>query len=536
MMRVRRRLLLVIGAALIGITALPLSAGVARPDSAPVLVSGLNQVPDYRDPGILLPGQEHPYPKQCGSTDAYQEWERDHNLAADPVDPRFLVSAWTQDWQDATTVGFSSDGGRSWSRTLPLTSRCTWHINGILDENGKAPTRDGFPFEEATSTNDQWVAMGVPTTPGSPGVAYLTEIVMSPGFVRSAAIVNRSSDGGRTWSEPTVLEGAKVETVGGVLTDGRSIDQTAVIADRVHPGHADAIWTVFDIVGGVPTTTHIRIARTTDGGATWSAPATVTSSEPGRWSLAGQIAQLTDGSLLVAFLSTAVQPQAALGNTDFPVDVMVTRLKAWEGTWSGPQRLTTLEPATLFRLAAGPKGTAYVGWIRTGQNELGPELARTANFGSSWEIVPAGPREPGFPYRVTNALVAAPVVAVTDNGTIGLAFYDHRDDDPATRAPITASYWLRSSRDRGDTWSADMRVAGPFDQSAAPDANGRFSEDPAYTQGMLGDTQGIATMGSSFALTFVLSTPLEGANFSLTPTDGHGNPNPTDLFFARVSP
>lgn len=138
--------------------------------------------------------------------------------------------------------------------------------------------------------------------------------------------------------------------------------------------------------------------------------------------------------------------------------------------------------------------------------------------------------------------MATPTLALTANGTLGLAFYDHREDDSRSKLPMTTSYWLRTSRDGGATWSPDQRVAGPFDQSGAPDFDGTLSSgslgdtDPMYTQGMLGDYQGMAPMGGAFGLTFVLSRPLPGGSFALTPTDSHGNPDPTDLFFARVTP
>lgn len=498
----------------------------------PVLVSGLDQLPEQPAAGTTDP-------RYCGSDPAAQEWERDNTLAVDPGNSKRVVSAWIQDWQDATTVGYSADGGRSWARTLPTTSRCTWYINGLVPPGQTAPTYQGNDFEQTTSTNDPAIAIGVPRADDEPGVTYLTEIVSSNDFTRSAAIVNQSSDRGQTWSRPFVLEAAQVNTVtlptGNAALTGTSIDQTWVTADRAVAGTAYAVWTLFD-VNAIGTATHIHFARTTDAGVTWSTPVSAVDSPEGRYSLAPQITQLADGSLLMVYLESDIEPLASKGYTDFPVDVMVTRSGNGGTTWSTPTKVIRLNPVTVPRIAAGPDGTAYLAWIRKLDNGIQPEIARSVDDGSRWTVLPAGAAEPGAPVTATNNLIPAPTLAVTRDDTLGLAFYDHRQDDPANTVPMTTTYWLRTSFDRGATWTREQLVAGPFDQSSSPDTNGALNSNPMYKQGILGDTEGIAAAGSSFQLGYVVGQPLPGASFAMPATDSHGNPNPTDLFASRLTP
>ena len=62
-----------------------------------------------------------------------------------------------------------------------------------------------------------------------------------------------------------------------------------------------------------------------------------------------------------------------------------------------------------------------------------------------------------------------PAVAVRPDGTIGVLYYDMRNDtaDPAT---LLVDAWLTTSND-GVTWS-ERHVAGPFDFNQAPTAEG----------------------------------------------------------------
>ncbi len=102
-----------------------------------------------------------------------------------------------------------------------------------------------------------------------------------------------------------------------------------------------------------------------------------------------------------------------------------------------------------------------------------------------------------------------PSVAVAADGTIGVTYYDFRND--TSSPPLTTDYWIVHSHDGGATWTED-HVAGPFDMTNAPVARGYF----------VGDYEGLASIGRSFVPLFIQTTS--------------SSSNMTDPFFTIASP
>ena len=94
--------------------------------------------------------------------------------------------------------------------------------------------------------------------------------------------------------------------------------------------------------------------------------------------------------------------------------------------------------------------------------------------------------------RVVSAPAFTPTLVVRADGVVGVLHFDLRNDTPDA-ATLLADAWLLTSRD-GVNW-AEAHVAGPFDLSAAPDAEGYF----------LGDYQGLTGSGTAFVPVLVLS-------------------------------
>ena len=87
------------------------------------------------------------------------------------------------------------------------------------------------------------------------------------------------------------------------------------------------------------------------------------------------------------------------------------------------------------------------------------------------------------------------VIAMRPDGTIGVLYYDMRNDtaDPAT---LLVDAWLTTSND-GVTWS-ERHVAGPFDFNQAPTAEGGL---------FIGDYVGLASAAGEFAAFFPQTSP-----------------------------
>lgn len=103
-----------------------------------------------------------------------------------------------------------------------------------------------------------------------------------------------------------------------------------------------------------------------------------------------------------------------------------------------------------------------------------------------------------------------PTIAVNNDGTIGVSYYDFRNDVSGDVSLIT-DVWFRHSHDAGASWRED-HLAGAFDLRAAPRSKvfGRIS----YT----------ALIGGPAGFLFVVAKPN-------MPTSTTGS---TDIHFARV--
>jgi hypothetical protein len=102
-------------------------------------------------------------------------------------------------------------------------------------------------------------------------------------------------------------------------------------------------------------------------------------------------------------------------------------------------------------------------------------------------------------------------VQVAANGTVGVSYYDLRDDTSAPGLPT--NYWLvRCSANcaSSGSWANETHVGGPFDLEQAADARGYF----------VGDYEGLTTNGNVFQPFFGMA--VDRAT------------NPSDAFFATV--
>jgi hypothetical protein len=104
-------------------------------------------------------------------------------------------------------------------------------------------------------------------------------------------------------------------------------------------------------------------------------------------------------------------------------------------------------------------------------------------------------------------------VDVNNDGSVGVTYYDFRNDTPSTETALT-DYWFRASTDGGSTWAASERVTQPsFDMKKAPVARGFF----------VGGYEGLDHGGNAFKVFFAHA-------------NNTGSGNPTDVFGATETP
>ena len=465
--------------------------------------------------------------KHCGTGEKERHWEQDNSLAVDPTNPDNLAAAWMQDWNDAIVVGYSRDGGDTWGTSVPPTTPCTLGITKFGEE------------PDTVSVLDPSISFG------ADGMLYLTSVITSNSG--SAAVVDRSVDGGRTWipwnDEANILHEAAFP---------ESVDVSHVVADPLRPGVAFATWYVINPGTGLST---YYLTSTTDGGDNWSDPSEI---GPKALSFAARLLVLRDGSLLSIGGEYPPQVGALPGQflngsggsflTGPTTLVARTLAKPTDdgSTWSSPTVIGIADPKRFVIPGAtlGPDGvTAYVIWSTTTPSRSGFNMmfATSRDGGANWTTpASAGPGIVGLPATGNNDIPIAPSISVTPDGVIGVAFYDHRRDVPTTPARET-DVWLRYSGDGGASWQ-ERYLAGRFDMNTAPlptncIPTGCLEGLPRKER--VADINGIVAIPGGLAAIFSLATPLEGANYELetqyTETDdGVRAVKNTDIFFTRL--
>jgi hypothetical protein len=441
----------------LAIAAMP-AAAAARPSAAgPRLVSG---------PSPFASG----CPGAAFDRTAVAGQELEPSITVDPANPRNIVAAWKQDVGPDSArsdlIAVSRNGGRTWQRrTIPGLSVCT------------GGTADG--------ASDPWVSAG------RDGTVYFS--ALAPHFLAepplSAIVASRSRDGGRTWSVPATL-----------APPAQGNETPAITASPRRAGQAYAVWAEF-------ATASVKVSSTTDRGATWSPAIVVDQPGPNTIDLAPRLLVLPGGTLLTVF--ARAEFEAGVGK------VYARRSRDGGRTWL-PAVEIAAEPIRMFfdpetgeelpqpqfpSAAVAPDGSVYVA-VESDSSPASGSIAvvRSRDGGASWSTATS----PGV-----GAYAFEPAIAAGPDGTVGVLWYDLRDDRPGDAA-LTADVWFAQSRDRGASWR-ETHVAGPTDlrTGALP------------RQNRVGEYQGLAPAGSGFAAIFTLAAPFA--------EDG-----PTDVFFARI--
>lgn len=380
----------------------------------------------------------------------------------------------TQRYRFKIGTYYSRDGGR------------TWHDNGMLQG-----------FDAYTSVSDVTIAFA------RNGTAYLSLLACSgngvcPGTsVRSGIFVLRSTDGGKTWSQPVAVY---LDTSGASFNDKPWI--TVDTTTGTHSGTIYVAWNLDSLSdpcssagadgpkaeaqqGG------IAVSRSTDGGQTFSVPIIVAPFTTAGEGL-GAVPQVgPSGKVTVVYSHTSCDT----GDPD-SVDA-VTSTDGGE-SWTNPLPISNVVPLpghlpngtfrnfTMPAFVISPRtGTMVIAWSDMRNGDADILSSRSINGGATWSK----------PYRVNHDQLHngkdqfQPALAVAPDGTITCAWFDRRYD-PANKL---IDEEIAQSTDGGKTFGHNFRVTAkswdPGIDAPLPEGN------PGNT--FIGDYQGLAVDNAS---------------------------------------
>jgi BNR repeat-like domain len=459
--------------------------------------SGEPEEPSSSLTGVIKVSGNAPWPSSCagprGGGSVSTNAEVEPFVAIDPKDPKHLIGTWQQDrWSTGGSNGLltaaSFDGGHSWTVAMPRLSRCS---NGT--------------YQRAT---DPWVTI-------SPsGLAYHIGYAFDVSAPNRAMLVSRSGDGGRSWNDPIALQ---VDNAANV-----AMDKETITADPLDGNYVYAVWdrlTGLDVDRNPNGTGPAWFARTTDAGATWETARVIYDPGPDTQTISNQIAVLPDGTLIDALLvitknstDNPVATVAVLRSTDRGVSWSTAHVPVATSQFVGvsdPKSKHPIRTGSVVPNVAVDRtsGAIYIAWEDarfSGLARDGIALSKSIDGGLKWSDpvqVNGAPNSPAF----------TPGIAVAANGTVGVSYYDLRNDNPADASHLLVTQWLATSADGGATFS-ESPVTGPFDVRNAPLVDGQ-----AY---FLGDYQGLTHDGTGF-VPFFAAVPGGGpSDIFFRPADG----------------
>ncbi len=400
--------------------------------------------------------------------------EVEPTISVNPRNPLNLIGVWQQDrWSNGGSqglaTGYSFNGGVTWQRVFQPFTRCA---GGNSSNNGD--------YERAS---DPWISI-------SPnGVAHQMALSFSGASFEpsgiSAMLATRSTDGGRTWSQPITL----IRDAGADLFN----DKNAITADPTDSRFVYAVWDRLGINGGGPT----LMARSVDNGVSWEPTRAIYDPGPDTQTIGNLVVVLPDGVVINFFTQidqiTGASFYAIIRSTD-KGQTWSQPIKVADDRGIGTQDPETGAPirdgAGIGSIAVGQNGDVYAVWadsrFSNGKRD-GIAFTSSKDGGLTWS-------KPKQINRVPKVQAFTPTVHVRFDGTVGVTYYDLRSNtpDPAT---LPTEYWLTRSNDGGKSWK-ESKVSGPFDLSTAPVARGLF----------LGDYQGLNSIGPIFVPFFVRTT------------------------------
>jgi hypothetical protein len=503
----------VLCAALLGVT-----GEVAAVDLTPI--SGLSPYPDGGDPNDPVAVTACNGGAQIGLL--YRNSETEPHLSVNPTDADNMIAVWHQDrWSNGSAQGigaaYTTDGGVTWTPVnIPFT-----HCSG-----GTPGT--GGDFERAS---DPWLSYG------PDGAAYCMALVSDRSTSRNGMAVAKSVDGGQTWSTPVMIKACEAR---GVKARSHFHDKNTLTADPYDPDLVYATWTLFR-----NNSYALLVSRSTDGGQTWGPARPVNKKDivakhTGVYFRQGaQIVVLPDGTLLDVFFRIVFNRKLEFYNIEQAIFRSRDQGKHWErldipvsfmvptNGFDFVYEIFVRDAGTMPSIAVDRNsGNVYVVWQDGRFSQYGASsvvISKSTDGGDTWS-------EPVPVHSVVDPLGQQflPAVAVADDGTIGVLYYDFRNWDPFSDIELKTDVHLV-------TLDPDLNILGE-ETLTESSFDMRQMVITGYSGYFPGDYVGLGAAGNDFVAAFTvannLGLPVEfPQDNSILRVDTH---NRQDIVFGRV--
>ncbi len=389
-------------------------------------------------------------------------YQTEPHIAFNPTSPDKLVVGLIDYNVDGVAAYSSIDGGETWEGPMAMKP-----LQG--DYFGADPvvgfSRDGTAYFAYLSVGTRPVRVG--------NIVLIAEI--------GSIVVSNSVDEGRTWSDPVMAAAGTARwTEEGVVVSGFLDKPWMTIGpDPKNPDQDNIYVTYTEFMQNYPLIEEypyvlaptieitVKLARSTDGGATFSPPVAVspTYSYPSgieeRRIVQGSLpAVAPDGKLYVAYydslddgpwkgLFAPMVTWSVDGGQSFTKAVAIDHLS--ETDYILPPSLFRAWSSMFPQMAVGPEGTVYVVFAAnpTGPDDSDIYFTRSLDDGRTWSRVK----------KINDDLTTHdqffPALATDKRGNIHVIFGDKRDDPNDVQYHI---YYTNSS-DGGLTWGPNGRVS-----------------------------------------------------------------------------
>src|SRR5437867_2445646 len=392
-------------------------------------------------------------------------------VTLDPTSPRTLAAGSNEIFRLPMRAYFSSDGGSDWGGVdVPLPPP----LSGTNDTRfGSDPT---LAFDTQGNVFYGFIVVFFSATFNAPSNGV--------GIKGTEMAVARSTDGGSTWPQLTQFSFESGEN--------HFNDKPMITADQSRSSRfRDNVYVAWDAAFGGSTAGGIRVARSTDHGASFAVNRADNPGGPGN-SIGAVPFVGPEGPLYVAWNDFSANviafnrsfdggvtwdAQRTIAPTLMPFDI---------GIPADSVRRALVYPACDTDRSRGPhRGRLYCAWMDlNAAGTTGILLSFSDNAGLSWSAPASVGHQVAGTDRFNQWLSVDPVT-----GDVTASYYDTQND--ATGQRFMTDVYLSRSTDGGATWLTDVRVT--TQSSNEHDCNGQFPCPSINYGNQQGDYEGFAS-------------------------------------------